>query len=145
MDNPALWWLGLGFGLLILEMLTGALFCLWLSFAAFATAAVCYLVGPGLVVQLLVFAVASVLSIAGWRHFRPDSRGGVPASNGLNNRMAVLVGREVMLQEAIAQGDGRVNIDDAWWQAQGEDMPAGSRVRVVSVEGMVLRLQRLDS
>jgi membrane protein implicated in regulation of membrane protease activity len=145
MDNPALWWLGLGLLLLTLEMLTTTLFCFWLSLAAFATSVISWVLAPALIPQFLIFAVAVVVCLFGWKTFRPRRLEQPRDDLVLNQRTAHYIGRELVLQEAIAQGRGRVNIDDSWWQARGEDMPAGTRVRVDGVEGMVLLISRFDA
>lgn len=144
-ENPALWWLGLGFGLLALEMLSGGtLFFLWLSGAAFITALAAWLLLPGLPAQLLFFSLATLACLLAWKRFRPRGLEQREGAALLNNRLAVYVGREVILQEPVAQGRGRINIDDSWWQVRGEDLPVGTRVRVESVEGMILLIRRAD-
>jgi hypothetical protein len=59
----------------------------------------------------------------------------------LNRRAEQLVGREVVLQQAIVGGQGRVSIDDASWQVSGPDLQAGSLVRVVAVQGSTLLVE----
>jgi membrane protein implicated in regulation of membrane protease activity len=53
----------------------------------------------------------------------------------LNRRTAALVGREFTLEKPIIDGSGTVRIDDTIWRIAGPDTPAGSRVRVVQVDG----------
>ena len=45
------------------------------------------------------------------------------------------------LEQAIIDGSGRAKVDDALWVVAGPDLPAGSRVRVVAVDGMTLKVQ----
>jgi membrane protein implicated in regulation of membrane protease activity len=141
-DTPALGWLGLGFGLLVVEMLSGTLFCFWLSMAAFITGLLTWVLGPGGPIQVAIFAVAVLASVAGWQHFRPRKLEAGRDPLPLNSRPASYIGRQVVLQEAIVQGRGRVNIDDSWWQVHGADLPAGTLVKVDSVEEMVLRISK---
>ncbi len=146
MDNLALWWFGLGGALLVIEMFTGTLFFLWLSAAALVTALLCFLLGLGLPVSLAVFAAAGLLSFFGWYRFRPRHLDQREAGAHVNNRLAGLVGREAVLQEAVVHGRGRVNIDDAWWQVRAdEDLPAGSRIKVQSLDGMVLLISAVKT
>jgi membrane protein implicated in regulation of membrane protease activity len=145
MENPAVWWLALGLLLLTLEMLTTTLFCFWLSLAAFATAALVWALAPSAFAQAMIFAVAVLACLFGWQKFRPRKLERPRDDMVLNQRTTRYIGREVVLQEAIAQGHGRVNIDDSWWQVRGEDMPAGTRARVEGVEGMVLLIKRFES
>ena len=58
----------------------------------------------------------------------------------LNRRTAALIGRVVDLREAIVDGRGRVQIADAFWDVEGPDLPAGTHVRVLAADGMVLKV-----
>lgn len=61
----------------------------------------------------------------------------------LNRRAAQLVGRVVPLERAIVNGEGRVQIADAFWDVRCEsDLPAGTPVRIVGADGMSLRVER---
>ena len=59
----------------------------------------------------------------------------------LNQRAAQLVGRVVPLEQAIVNGQGRVQIADAYWNVSGPDLPAGTAVRIVASDGMNLRVE----
>lgn len=141
-QNPALWWLSLGMFLLVLEVISSTLFFLWFSGAMFVTALVTWLLAPSPTVQGIVFSAATVLALLGWQRYRPlqklEERG---AASGLNNRLAGFVGRELVLAEAVTNGRGRIQLDDTWWNAVGDDMPAGTRVRIAGVDGMTFRLE----
>lgn len=56
----------------------------------------------------------------------------------LNARAARHIGRQVVLEQSIEAGRGRVRIGDGWWSVEGPDLDAGARVRVVGVRGAVL-------
>lgn len=143
-ENPELWWLSAGVLMLVLEVVGNTLFFLWFSGAMFVTALVTWLFGPPPAVQGLVFAVATVFALLGWQRFRPlQNMEGRDAAAGLNNRLAGYVGREVVLAEAVVNGQGRVHLDDTYWTVVGEDMPAGTHVRVVALEGMRFRIERV--
>jgi membrane protein implicated in regulation of membrane protease activity len=65
------------------------------------------------------------------------ARGGsaVDASPFLNRRAAALVGRVFTLEKPIVDGAGTVRIGDTVWRVAGPDAPAGSRVKIVQVDG----------
>ena len=44
------------------------------------------------------------------------------------------------LTEPIVDGRGRMKVADTMWRVAGPDLPAGTKVRVVAVEGTVLRV-----
>lgn len=56
-------------------------------------------------------------------------------------RAAQLIGRTAVLAEPIREGRGRIRLDDTVWRVSGPDLPAGSRVKVVSVQGTELHVE----
>lgn len=111
---------------------------LWLGVAA---GAVCLLVlllpDTPFVVQALAFAVLSFLAIR-YLRLRGGPRDAATDQPALNRRAEQLVGRVVPLMDAIQDGHGRVQIADAFWDVEGPDLPAGTRVRIVGARGMTL-------
>ena len=127
--------------LLAAEALVPGAFMLWLGFAA-AAVFVLVLVVPDVPVlaQVVAFLGLSFLSIQIYRtRFRGRSRQSDQPM--LNRRAEQLVGRVVPLERAIVNGAGRVQIADAYWDVSGPDLPVGSVVRVVAVDGMTLKVQ----
>jgi len=90
--------------------------------------------------QVVAFVVLSVVSIQCYRRWgrSHDRQSDQPL---LNRRAEQLIGRVVVLDQAIIAGKGRAKVDDAFWVVAGPDLPAGSPVRVVAVEGMTLKVQ----
>jgi len=90
--------------------------------------------------QVVAFVVLSVVSIQCYRRWgrSHDRQSDQPL---LNRRAEQLIGRVVVLDQGIVAGKGRAKIDDAFWMVAGPDLPAGSPVRVVAVEGMTLKVQ----
>lgn len=142
-QEPYLWWAAFGFALLIVEMLTGTLFCLALAAAAFATTGIAVLTDDQLG-QWAGFACASVIALLVWKRLprKPHEHKTNDAASSLNNRLRHLHGRQAVLTEAIINGSGRINIDDSWWQVTGVDMPAGTHVRVTAVHDMILTVEK---
>jgi membrane protein implicated in regulation of membrane protease activity len=58
----------------------------------------------------------------------------------LNRRGEQLVGQVYPLEQAIVDGRGRLKIGDAFWVAEGPDLPQGTRVRVLAVRSMSLQV-----
>lgn len=128
---------------LILELTSGDFF--FCSFAIGAAAA--SIVAPFSIfwVQLGVFAVVSVISIF-W--FRPLAlrylhRGEKPRASNYD----AMVGRRGRVSQAIpASGYGRVAIDGDDWKAesaQGEALPEGTAVRVVSIDSIIITVDKV--
>ncbi len=123
------------------EALAPGAFMLWMGFAA-AAVFLALLVVPGmpLLLQVGAFVVLSFVSIQVYRSwFRNRAR----ASDQplLNRRAEQLIGRVVTLDQPIHGGRGRAKVDDAFWVVGGPDLPVGSTVRIVGVDGMTLLVQ----
>ena len=131
-------WACLSLALISAEVIAPGVFMLWLGIAAAVVFGVVLLV-PGIPVlwQALGFIVLSFASIAVYRkHFRQDAeRNDQPL---LNRRAEHFIGKNFVLESAIVNGAGRLKIGDAFWTVAGEDLPVGTRVRVVQSDGMVL-------
>lgn len=145
--TDAQWWLALAVLLLLLEMGSGTFFLLWLSAPAFVMAGLTWL-APGIAWQwqLTLFAFGGIAAVLGWRHFRPSVNVSARADDGqlLNQRGAALIGREFTLEQDLTDGQGRLRVGDSWWQAQAHsDLTAGTKVRVIGVEGATLRIEEV--
>jgi membrane protein implicated in regulation of membrane protease activity len=140
MRGDLFWWAAIALLLCAAEMIAPGAFMLWLGLAAAAVFVIVWWV-PGLSVlaQAVLFVVLGVVSILVYRRwFR--GRGRVSDKPALNRRALALVGRVVPLQTAIVDGRGRVQIADAFWDVEGPDLPAGTHVRVLAADGMVLKV-----
>ena len=129
-------------GLVAAEVIAPGVFMLWLGFAA-AGVFLLLVVFPQLTLlwQAIFFVAFSLALIPAYRHFL-GKNDHVTDQPLLNKKGAQLVGQRVALESAIVAGRGRVKIGDAFWTVLGPDLPAGTRVRVVSVESMDLRVER---
>lgn len=133
-------WLGIAAAVGILEMLTVSGLFLWLAAAALAMASLLYLMPTvGWQMQLLLFAgVSGTLLLATRLCFRSQAG----ASLLVNRRAERYIGQTVTLDGPMINGRGRVVVGGSLWQVEGMlDMPAGSVVKVVKVDGIVLRVE----
>lgn len=130
-------WIIAGLILLGLEVLAPGNVFVWFGVAALITGGLALITTLGWQAYFLIFVVlAVVLVVAGRRYF---ARGpAVSEQPFLNQRAAGLVGRSYVLAEPIVDGHGQVRIDDTKWRVIGPDLPLGTKVRVVSVDGAVL-------
>ena len=134
-------WAALAVVLFAAEALVPGAFMLWMGLAATVVFLAVWAIGDmPVLVQVVLFVVLSFVSIQIYRTwFRKRAR---PSDQPLLNRRAEqLVGRVVLLDQAIVNGNGRAKVDDAFWAVTGVDSPAGSSVRVVAVDGMTLKVQ----
>jgi inner membrane protein len=135
-------WFIAGGLLLVLEVLAPGVFMLWLGIAAMLVGAISTFVDLNWQMQFIAFATFSVAAIPLW--LRLSRRVGSTTDQPfLNRRAEALVGRIFTLEKPIVDGSGTVHIDDTVWRITGEDIPAGSRIKVVRVEGTALNVEQV--
>jgi len=135
------WWL-VAAALATLELLAPGVFFIWLAGAAALVGVVVFAVDPSWEWQVALFAVLSVVSL-GLSRFYMKRTNVQPTDNPmLNRRGDVYIGREFALKEAIVNGRGKVKVEDTVWLAGGDDMAAGTRVKVIGVEGNILTVEK---
>ncbi len=141
--GPWSWWI-LGLVLLVAELLVPGVFLIWIGAAAIVVGALSLALWDtalwGWHIQLLLFAVLSVVfAILGRRIYA--GRGQTSDEPLLNRRGESLIGRTATLHEPIAEGHGRIRLDDTWWTVLGPDLPSGTRVKVTAASGRDLTVE----
>jgi len=134
-------WAAVALLLFAAEAMAPGAFMLWMGFAAVVVfVAVLLVPGIPLLAQVAAFILLSFVSIQIYRRWFRRSE---PQSDRphLNQRANTLVGHVAKLDQAILNGRGRVQIADAFWEVEGPELPAGTPVRVVAVNGMTLKVQ----
>ena len=145
MDN-ALYWIGFGALLFLVELLTGSGFLLFFGVSAFIVA-VLPLALPeiALSTQFIVFSVLAVFDALCWKLILKHRHSKKSDKPFLNKRAEQFVGQNFTLQSAITHGAGRVSIGDAIWQVRcNEDLPIGAIISVVGIEGAVLIVRHIS-
>ena len=138
-------WVFLGLALGALEMLIPGVQFVWFGLSALATGIITMIaqnlgVPIGWPLQLVLFALLSVVAVYGVRRFAPpNEKSDVP---DLNARSAQLIGRTAIIENAIVGGRGRVRIGDTLWPAKGPDLPEGASARVTGADDTVLIVER---
>ncbi len=127
-------WLILGFILMALELLAPGVFLFWLGLAALLVGLVSFAFHPSWQAQLLMFAIFAAAAVPAWRRLA-RSKPAADENPFLNKRAEALMGRVFTLEKPIIDGTGTVRIDDTVWRVAGPDTPAGTKVKVVHVDG----------
>ena len=136
-------WLASGLVLAAAEMMAPGLFLIWLAGAALITGVVTWLVPIGLPLQIVIFAVLSIVSVfVGRNYLRANPV--VEADPKMNHRGARMVGETAVVTQAIAGGTGRVHYGDSEWLARGPDAESGVRVRITGSDGVVLLVEPVE-
>lgn len=133
------WWV-LAAVLLIVEVLAPGTFFLWLAVAA-GVVGLSMMLYPAMspVVAWTLFAVLGVLSVILVLKYRKPPA--ADQASKLNKRGQDYVGRTFELTEPIHNGKGKLTIGDTPWTVSGPDLAAGTRVKVVAVEGGELKVE----
>jgi membrane protein implicated in regulation of membrane protease activity len=133
-------WFIAGGLLLVVEVLAPGVFMFWLGLAALVVGTLSLLIDWSWQAQVIAFAVVAIALIPVWRRL---ARSGEKPNDQpfLNRRAYAFVGRVFTLERPIVDGRGTVGIDDTVWRIGGPDCPAGTRVKVVDVDGSILRVE----
>lgn len=137
-------WMALGIALLALEVVLGTELLLGIGLGALVTALL-YKIMPGLnwQTQIISFAILSIgCTMVYWKRFRSSSA--VSDKPLLNQRAQQLIGKTTRLVTPIVAGEGKIQVADALWTVIGSDLPEGTSVKVVGVDGMNLFVEALE-
>jgi len=138
------WW-GIACFLLVLELMTFGGFLLWIALSAALVGLLAWLTPVfSLPWQATIFSILAVSSAFLWRYYlqKNPKRSANPT---LNRRAEQYIGRIVTLSEAIQNGQGRIHVDDTVWRVEGQvDMPIGSRVKIIGVDGTILKIKAIS-
>ncbi|KRE88586.1 hypothetical protein ASG87_08365 [Frateuria sp. Soil773] len=137
-----LWWI-LALVLIGLEVAIPGYFMLWIGIAAAATGLL-LLVAPSLslLAQAVAFALLAFASCAVyWYGLRPRLQRHAAGDERLNRRGEQMIGQRYVLVEPIVNGRGKAQVGDGQWLVSGPDLPLGSTVEVLGVEGTTLKVR----
>jgi len=86
---------------------------------------------------LLAFAACVLYA----RVLRPKLDRREPGSETLNRRGERMIGQRYELIEPIINGRGKARVGDGQWLVSGPDLPLGSLVEVVAIDGTTLQVR----
>jgi membrane protein implicated in regulation of membrane protease activity len=137
------WWI-LAVVLLVLEAFAPGTFFMWMGISA-GVVGLLVLMMPdvGWEYQVFAFSVLSVLSILVWRFYF----GKHPVQTdqpSLNRRGEQYLGRTFTLSQPMINGSGKIHVDDTSWKIHGDDCASGSKVKVIGVDGVILKVEVLS-
>lgn len=138
-------WFAFAVLLIIVDVATGANFLfLWSGIAA-ALVGVLLLIMPkmGWEYQLMIFGLGVMSSILVWFFFLRKHKQATDQPK-LNLRNEQYIDRVFDLDEPIVNGRGKVRVGDTWWKVKGADLPQGTKVKVVAVDGVILIVEKVE-
>ncbi|OJX12289.1 MAG: hypothetical protein BGO77_03830 [Caedibacter sp. 37-49] len=133
------WWI-LGIIFLILELVVPGASFVWLAIAT-GLVGLILLAFPslGLGYQLLLFSFLSILSVILYLRLRSKPKN---ASN-LNRRAEQYIGHVFVLEKALKNGQGKVQLGDTIWTIEGPNCAQGTTVKVISAKESTLKVEVL--
>lgn len=142
-EHAYIFWLSLGGLLLAAEILGGNGYLLWSGIAAVITGMLVWAVPFGWEWQGVLFAILTLIAAwLWWLWLSKRVQQQKPADATLNQRGQQLVGRRFTLEESLVNGRGHVRVGDSSWPVSAdEDLPSGSKIKVIAVEGITLRIK----
>ena len=143
-------WLGVAVVMAVAEVATTTLITIWFLIGALAAACAAYL-GASLPVQIVLFLVVSLLTLALFRPLIMKHRNtkDMDVSSPVGRGEATPLGQQAVVVETIdnVAGKGRVETPDRMsWVALSEDgqpIAEGTRVTVVDVQSVKLVVREL--
>ncbi|HEY0196997.1 MAG TPA: NfeD family protein [Rhodanobacter sp.] len=137
-----LWWI-LALVLIAGELLLPGYFLLWIGVAAAAMGVVLWAVPSlGLLAQAVLFALLAITACVVYAKFlRSKLERRAPGSEQLNRRAEQMIGQRYELVESIVNGRGKARVGDGQWLVSGPDLPLGSTVEVLAVDGTTLKVR----
>jgi membrane protein implicated in regulation of membrane protease activity len=141
-SRPELLWFLIGLGLFLLELVVPGFVIFFFGVGAWVTALVCLIGDPGPNLQIIIFAVTSVLSLVALRKLIQKK---FFYSKG-NNSEAVedeFTGKEgVAITDFNKDKKGKVDFKGTRWNAESEsEIKEGQAVIVIRKENLLLKVE----
>jgi inner membrane protein len=138
-SRPELFWFIIGLGLFLLELVIPGFFIFFFGLGAWVTALVCLISDPGINVQIIIFAIISVLSLIGLRRIiqkkffysKGDKSGEVEDE---------FTGKEALaVSDFGGQQTGKVEFKGTMWKAESSvEIKARQRVLIIQKNNFTL-------
>ncbi len=137
-------WLAFGLILMISELFFAGFFVVWFGLGAVMVGAVMLLLpGLSLSVQMILWAFSSLAFVAAWfKFFKPHmGKNQVAITQEAFQGEVALVVREIKpFAKGLVQFQKPILGDDKWEAFADTDIASGERVKVVSVNGNLLKV-----
>lgn len=146
LEGVTFWyWIAFGLALLAVELLGTAGYFLWLGISALLVGMIMSVLPISWQLQWLAFAAFSLLTTWLWwrRQWAKDRKN--DRERDLNQKHKQLIGNIITLEEDFKVGINRLRVADTTWSAHCDhDLPAGTRVEIVAIEGIILTVKPIS-
>lgn len=144
MFSPAFWWAIIGIGLMLCEFALPGLILFFFGLGALFTALLVWFIPMSLTLQLVVFAVASLVALFGLRHLLKSIFKGRATDVNKTDFSEGRTGQEAKVTEAISpEASGRVILNGTAWKAESDEvLSVGQAVVVTAQKSLTLIVKR---
>ena len=140
MFSPAFWWAVTGIVLMICEFAVPGLILFFFGLGALFTALLLLFMDLSMTVQLVVFAISSLVFLFGLRRFLKPVFTGRTSAAAQDALSGTLAGEEGTVTERIApDSSGKVKLHGTDWKAESDEaLEAGRPIVVVGQKSLTL-------
>lgn len=145
LNTPGLLWFLAGVVLLLLEMSMPAFVLFFFAVGAWITAAASWLYPLSLNGQILVFIVASLVSLLLLRRLLRKIFAGGAGTDGADRALAEPGARAVVVADIVPPAEGKIKCAGTTWRARAhEKTEAGEIVEIVEQDGLTMLVKRVE-
>jgi len=144
--QPELIWFLVGLVLLIFEFILPGLIIAFFGVGACVVALVCLITDIGINTQLIIFIIASVLSLLCLRKWlKGIFLGHTGSKQNLKENLDEFVGQKAVVKKKIVpKAGGKVEFHGTNWLAQAdEEIAEGVMVKIISKDNITLKVKSL--
>lgn len=137
--RPELFWFLIGLGLFLLELIIPGFFIFFFGLGAWITALVCLIGNPGTNVQIIIFAITSVLSLIALRRII-QKKFFYSKGNQSEEVEDEFTGKEGVATKNFGGAEtGKVEFKGTTWKAESSsEIKEGQRVRIIEKDNFKL-------
>lgn len=138
-SRPELLWFAIGLGLFLLELIIPGFFIFFFGLGAWVTAIVCLIAEPGINLQIIIFAVTSLLSLIGLRRII-QKKFFYSKENKSEEVEDEFTGKEALSTTDFGPGEkGKVEFKGTMWKAESSsEVKVGQSVVIIEKENFTL-------
>jgi len=144
--RPEIIWFLVGLALLIMEFILPGLIIAFFGIGAWVVAIVCLITDIGINTQLIIFIVASVLSLLCLRKWlKGVFLGHTVSRQNLKENLEEFIGQKAVVKEKITpKAGGKVEFHGTNWEAEAdEEIAAETVVEIIGKENITLKVKTL--
>ncbi len=144
LNTPSLLWFLAGVVFFLLELSMPGFVLFFFAVGAWLTAVLSWLYPLSLNGQMLVFIVASLISLLMLRRFVKKAFSGRATGAGEDRVMAEPGVRVVVVSDIIPPAEGKVKYSGTTWRARADrKIEAGEVAEIIEQDGMIMQVKRV--